>query len=980
MFTLRGGGAAKRPGARFIVDLASTAYNEANLEKFVFSRTEAYEVILTKSALSGPSWIKIYDNDGNLVTVDETERLDFSQVTDYDPNNWSFAQSADVVYMAYSDGTVPAHILARTAQDSFQFMMFGDALNNGLLDSLSGINEMLWRPYLAPNVDPDFVFRLSTELSGAAVLSMEDSGGTAVPFFEREHCFLTSGGFTTQHGAYFKATSGSTTGVCYIDDAFADIDIPDVDIVVGTDIITITGHVLSTGDNVIARTFGAGSPTGITIGTTYYARDVSVNTITLHPTLADAQANTNIVDITVLNGGGLTLEKSKIAAVTCNNILSFAAAVVSSGTDNWEESAWSAKQGFPRTFAIHEQRLVAGGTLGQPDTVFGSLVGNFFHFMESKLAQDASSDATGLNYFGTLVSSDPYQFTIASTEINSIQWISSLRSLQVGSLGAEYIVDGGPDQIISRDDISVSAQTSHGSAAVQPARINDALFFVSRDGKRLRDFSFSSNSRSFISSNISLLNDDIIQHLFDGLATTSAANIEIKKMVYQESRGILWILTSIGSLIGLTVDRDSEIIAWHRHTFSGTDAEVVSLTVVPNSTGTFDDLWLLMKRNINSTDSYYLEKMGGDFDHTLLKNSSTIDDDHPWFVDSAKRIKITDLADLTVSSVDTALNQISFGSAHGLEDGHKFNISSTGTLPGGLLASTDYYVGKVDNDTISVTASLDEAKQFIPTMNFVDGDVTVGSDQIDLTSHAYSTGDAVQLTTTGVLPAGLATSTTYYMIRVDGAEVQFATTLANANAGTQIDITAAAGGGTHTISPIIDRAVALSTAGSGVITMDLMAALTFNVDHLIGETVSVLADGFDTPDKTVSAEGTITLDEIAEEVIVGFAYTAELKTLRIDVPERVGTSQSQVKRIDEVTVRVYESLAGSVSGDNGTYYEPLVFRPNTLAQGDPLPLFSGDKVIKLTSSPDTKAQVLIRNTKPLPLTVVALIARGVSFD
>jgi hypothetical protein len=265
-------------------------------------------------------------------------------------------------------------------------------------------------------------------------------------------------------------------------------------------------------------------------------------------------------------------------------------------------------------------------------------------------------------------------------------------------------------------------------------------------------------------------------------------------------------------------------------------------------------------------------------------------------------------------------------------------------------------------------------------MNFVDGDVTVGSDQIDLTSHAYSTGDAVQLTTTGVLPAGLATSTTYYMIRVDGAEVQFATTLANANAGTQIDITAAAGGGTHTISPIIDRAVALSTAGSGVITMDLMAALTFNVDHLIGETVSVLADGFDTPDKTVSAEGTITLDEIAEEVIVGFAYTAELKTLRIDVPERVGTSQSQVKRIDEVTVRVYESLAGSVSGDNGTYYEPLVFRPNTLAQGDPLPLFSGDKVIKLTSSPDTKAQVLIRNTKPLPLTVVALIARGVSFD
>lgn len=87
----------------------------------------------------------------------------------------------------------------------------------------------------------------------------------------------------------------------------------------------------------------------------------------------------------------------------------------------------------------------------------------------------------------------------------------------------------------------------------------------------------------------------------------------------------------------------------------------------------------------------------------------------------------------------------------------------------------------------------------IPDDTFVDGDVTVGSDQITQTSHSWRTGDHVQMTTTGTLPAGLATATDYYVIVVDPNEIQVANSLANAHAGTQVDITGAAGGGTHTI-------------------------------------------------------------------------------------------------------------------------------------------------------------------------------------
>lgn len=82
---------------------------------------------------------------------------------------------------------------------------------------------------------------------------------------------------------------------------------------------------------------------------------------------------------------------------------------------------------------------------------------------------------------------------------------------------------------------------------------------------------------------------------------------------------------------------------------------------------------------------------------------------------------------------------------------------------------------------------------------FVDGDVTTGTDQITQTAHGFRTGDHCQLTTSGTLPAGLALATDYYVIVVDANEIQLALTLADAYAGTQVDITGAVGGGTHNI-------------------------------------------------------------------------------------------------------------------------------------------------------------------------------------
>lgn len=88
---------------------------------------------------------------------------------------------------------------------------------------------------------------------------------------------------------------------------------------------------------------------------------------------------------------------------------------------------------------------------------------------------------------------------------------------------------------------------------------------------------------------------------------------------------------------------------------------------------------------------------------------------------------------------------------------------------------------------------------------FVDGDVDTGDgasgNSIGLTAHAFVTLDKVQLTTSGVLPAGLSLATDYWIIRLDADNFQFAASVADAVALIDVDITGNSGGGTHTITP-----------------------------------------------------------------------------------------------------------------------------------------------------------------------------------
>lgn len=100
------------------------------------------------------------------------------------------------------------------------------------------------------------------------------------------------------------------------------------------------------------------------------------------------------------------------------------------------------------------------------------------------------------------------------------------------------------------------------------------------------------------------------------------------------------------------------------------------------------------------------------------------------------------------------------------------------------------------------------------TRSFAFSDQTItafpGSNNATITGHVFHDANGngvsgigpVRLTTTGTLPAGLATATDYYLVWVDANTVAFATTAANAGAGTKIAISGS-GSGTIKITAAI---------------------------------------------------------------------------------------------------------------------------------------------------------------------------------
>ena len=163
------------------------------------------------------------------------------------------------------------------------------------------------------------------------------------------------------------------------------------------------------------------------------------------------------------------------------------------------------------------------------------------------------------------------------------------------------------------------------------------------------------------------------------------------------------------------------------------------------------------------------------------------------------------------------------------------------------------------------------------------------------------------------------------------------------------------------------------------LTYDSTATTTITgLNHLEGETVQILADGAAHADKTVSG-GAVTLDRSSSTVHVGYSYDSKVQTLRMEGGADDGVSQGKIKRIHGATIRFLDTVGAEIGPDENNL-DRLPFRDSSMSMDEAVPMFDGDKEISFPSGYDNDARVFVRQTQPLPMTILAVMRRSNTFD
>lgn len=144
--------------------------------------------------------------------------------------------------------------------------------------------------------------------------------------------------------------------------------------------------------------------------------------------------------------------------------------------------------------------------------------------------------------------------------------------------------------------------------------------------------------------------------------------------------------------------------------------------------------------------------------------------------------------------------------------------------------------------------------------------------------------------------------------------------------------------------------------------------------HLEGKTVSVLGNGAVFPRKVVTG-GAITLEKAVTLAHIGLPITADMQTLPLSSEQIEAFAQGRPKNISKVYIRVYRS-SGIFAGPNAGQLKAYKQRKTEPYDSPPALIDSSEIEIVIPPNWGPDAQVLIRQSDPLPLTVLSLTLDG----
>jgi flagellin len=233
------------------------------------------------------------------------------------------------------------------------------------------------------------------------------------------------------------------------------------------------------------------------------------------------------------------------------------------------------------------------------------------------------------------------------------------------------------------------------------------------------------------------------------------------------------------------------------------------------NTGT--DSWKLTQ------DAYMVSKDGYQAKQTVYKTSVDLwrDNDGNWATSDNGGIKVNSGSYVSESGAATAdtgeatiaqnnfvagatlnagfktdyINNKLIKTAHGMESGDAITFHSN--VPGGLTATTTYYVNKTDTNNITLHATKADATGASDALNLTRADASTSNTGVSViaatnvftkTAHGYETGDKVVFNSGA--PAAAANGTPYYVKKVDANTFTLHTTANAPGAGNIVNVAA----------------------------------------------------------------------------------------------------------------------------------------------------------------------------------------------
>jgi hypothetical protein len=338
----------------------------------------------------------------------------------------------------------------------------------------------------------------------------------------------------------------------------------------------------------------------------YLPTNSGTTTITLGATTGTTSAtasaalfdSTDIGRFIRFKSTGSTWGWMEITAFTSSTVVTVSIqrspAAATASTD-WRLGLWSETTGYPSCVAFFEDRLFFAGGSYRPQRIDGSIVGDYENFAPS------ASD-------GVVADDNAISASLNANDVNVIRWmIDDEKGLLVGTVSGEWMVrPSSLSEAMTPTNISAKRSTAFGSANLQAIRTGKASIYVQRAGRKARELAYVYEVDGFRSPDMTVL----AEHILEGGVTQFDYQ--------QEPFSVVWFVRADGQLIGLTYERDQDVLGWHRHIIgghiNGGDAEVESVAVIPTPAGDADELWLIVRREIDGVSKRYIEYVTPKFD------------------------------------------------------------------------------------------------------------------------------------------------------------------------------------------------------------------------------------------------------------------------------------------------------------------------------------------------------------------------------